>query len=223
MGVVERVIDGDTVEVSGNSVRLLGINSPEKGELYSSEAQEFLEMMVLNKTVKMERSGDDLDLYGRKLRYLIIGETNINLELVKEGLANFYFPSGKSKYYNEFKETWEGCVEENTNLCARSEDLCSSCIALIDLDKKAQKVNLYNLCNFNCNLNGWTIKDEGRKTFTFSDFKLSSKAQVDILVGEGTDSDSTLYWPGEDYVWTNSGDTLFLRDDKGKLVLWENY
>ena len=40
---VERIIDGDTVVVNSTSVRLLGINTPEKGELYSIEAKEFLE------------------------------------------------------------------------------------------------------------------------------------------------------------------------------------
>jgi len=32
-----------------------------------------------------------------------------------------------------------------------------------------------------------------------------------------------LFWKGKDYVWTSTGDTLFLRDDEGKLVLWEMY
>jgi len=30
-----------------------------------------------------------------------------------------------------------------------------------------------------------------------------------------------LFWKNEDYVWAKTGDTLFLRDGKGKLVLWE--
>ena len=41
-GVVERVIDGDTIVIEGESIRLLGINSPEKGEKYYLEAKEFL-------------------------------------------------------------------------------------------------------------------------------------------------------------------------------------
>ena len=36
VGIVERVIDGDTVVVNGTSVRLLGINTPEKKEIYYS-------------------------------------------------------------------------------------------------------------------------------------------------------------------------------------------
>ena len=45
---VERVIDGDTLIADGKSTRLLGINSPERGELYYAEAKQFLEEMTLN-------------------------------------------------------------------------------------------------------------------------------------------------------------------------------
>ena len=34
--IVERVIDGDTIVIDGSSVRLLGINTPERGEIYYS-------------------------------------------------------------------------------------------------------------------------------------------------------------------------------------------
>ena len=84
------------------SVRLLGINTPEKGEIYYGEAKEFLEYQVLNKTIRLENGKDKTDLYGRKLSYIFLGTKNINLELVKEGLANFYFPSGKDINYNDF-------------------------------------------------------------------------------------------------------------------------
>ena len=50
--IVKRVIDGDTIVVGENtSVRLFGINSPEKGEIYYEEAKEFLDDLILNKTI----------------------------------------------------------------------------------------------------------------------------------------------------------------------------
>ena len=52
-GIVERVIDGDTLSVNGTSVRLLGINSPEKGEIGYDEAKNFLSEKVLNNEVKL--------------------------------------------------------------------------------------------------------------------------------------------------------------------------
>ena len=79
---------------SGEHVRLLGINTPERGELYYSEAKEFLEREVLGKVVYLERNGKDK--YYRDLGYLfsITGE-NINSKIVEEGYANYYFPSLK--------------------------------------------------------------------------------------------------------------------------------
>ncbi|MCK5043725.1 hypothetical protein KAR52_01865, partial [Candidatus Pacearchaeota archaeon] len=40
--IVGRIIDGDTLVVNKTSVRLLGINCPERGEIYYSEAKDFL-------------------------------------------------------------------------------------------------------------------------------------------------------------------------------------
>jgi micrococcal nuclease len=204
---VERVIDGDTVVVNGISVRLLGINTPERGERYYSEAKEFLEGKVMNKTIYIERKGKDR--YYRDLGYLFLfsGE-NINSEIVKEGYANYYFPSGKDNYYDEFVSSWDKCINSEKNLCEKSK---YECVILKELDIKNQAVILENKCNYNINMNNWEIKDEGRKKFVFGDIELEDEIVI-------TNEDFK-----QDYVWTDSGDTLFLRDDAGKLVLWESY
>jgi len=44
MGFVERVIDGDTIVVNGSSIRLLGINSPEKENHSILNQKNFLKM-----------------------------------------------------------------------------------------------------------------------------------------------------------------------------------
>lgn len=220
VGVVERVIDGDTLVVNKTSVRLLGINTPEKGEMYYSEAKDFLNNTVFGRLVKMESGKDDRDRYNRKLRYVIL-DGNVNIKLVENGYANPYFPSGKDRYYTEFYDAWENCISKNVNLCEKSKNACSDCIKLKRLDVGNEEIVLGNTCSFSCNLKGWTIKDEGRKKFTFPDINISK--EIMIKVGEKTDSLSVLYWKGEDYVWTSTGDALFLRDSGGKLVLWWNY
>ncbi len=221
--VVERVIDGDTVVVKGNSLRLLGINAPEKGEAQYDRAKEYLEDLVLNKTVYYEEGREKRDKYGRLLAYLFIDGENINLKLIKRGFANIYFPSGKDKYYSEFKATWEECVEENKNLCKKSKHKCAECILLSEFDYMHDRVVFRNLCPFDCNITNWKIHDEGRKKFVFPDFELDSQEYVEIIVGEGKDDKDTLYWTKESYVWTRKGDTLFLRDKEGKLVFWKSY
>jgi endonuclease YncB( thermonuclease family) len=92
---VDRVIDGDTFVVNSSSVRLLGINCPEKGERLYSEAGDFLSDFVLNESARLVRGNEDTDRYARLLRYVFVDDVNVNLELVRNGYANFYFPGGK--------------------------------------------------------------------------------------------------------------------------------
>ena len=221
--IVERVIDGDTIVVNRSSLRLLGINTPEKGEIYYKEAKKYLEDLVLNKTVHLEYGKEKVDRYGRILAFLFIENTNINMKIVEEGFGNFYFPSGKDQYYNNFLEAWKSCIKDKNNLCEKSVDLCSSCIELVKIGVKKQEAVFTNVCNSNCNLTSWKIKDEGRKNFIFPEFILDPQSRVTIRIGEGQNTETTLFWSGEDYVWTKTGDTLFLRDSLGKLVLWKSY
>jgi micrococcal nuclease len=219
-GIVERVIDGDTLVINNTSVRLLGINTPEKKEFYYQEAKDFLLNLTLNKTVKLKYGKDKQDLYGRTLAYIILDEKNVNIEQVRNGFANLYIYD-RDEYTNRLKEAWNECILEEKNLCEKSTDKCASCIELKELNVKNQTIIFYNKCDFDCNLNKWSIKDEGRKKFIFPNFVIESRKETRIIVGNKTSDKNTLYWTGEDYVWTTEGDTLFLRDENGKLVLWK--
>jgi len=209
---VERVIDGDTIVVEGVSVRMLGLNTPEKGEKYYAEAKEYTSSMVMNKTIKIERRGKDR--YNRELAYLFEVESgkNINSEIVREGYANYYFPDGQDNYYKLFVDAWEECILNNRNLCENSLDKCADCIKIHKFGPDEELI-LYNDCEFDCDFNGWSVKDEGRKTYVFEDFILKEDYQVTLTAEDFNQT----------YVWTNTGDTMFLRDSEGKLVLWENY
>jgi len=224
-GIVERVVDGDTLIINGNSTRLLGINTPERGEKYYTQAKSFLENLTLNKTVRIEYSNEKEDLYGRKLAYIFLNEMNVNEEVVRNGFGNLYILD-YSKYNFKLKERWQECIEKNINLCEKSQDICTKCINLKELNVKEQKVILKNNCLLKCNLSNWSIKDEGRKKFIFSEISLNSLEEIQIIVSNDTqieDNSTNLYWKNQDYVWTKSGDTLFLRDKQGFLVLWKNY
>jgi len=219
-GFVERVIDGDTIVIGNNSIRLLGINSPERGEPYYEQAKQFLEKQILNKTIKLKFGNERYDKYDRLLAYVFLGEKNVNIELVEKGFANFYFPSGKDFYYKDFEQAWEICLNSNKNLCEKSGDVCAECIELKKFDFKNEILVFYNDCSFDCDLTDWGIKHEGRKNFVFPKFVLNSFSEVKVVVENGIDNSTTLFWKGEDDVFTKTGDGLFLRDAEGKLVLW---
>ena len=176
--VVTRIIDGDTIKIGNESVRLLGINCPEKGEKFSPEATKFLEEKILNKTVQIRFGKDKYDRYHRKLGYIFLNGKNINLEIVERGYANPYFPSGKNEYYPSFFSAWNDCLNKKINLCKMSDDKCASCIELSNWDVGKQIVELENTCSLGCNIKGWSVKDEGRKKFVFGDLILEPNKKI---------------------------------------------
>ena len=107
--IVTKVIDGDTVVVEGGwHVRLLGMDADETGYPCYLPAKTRLEDLVLAKNVVLEKDKTDLDQYGRCLRYIFVGSTNIDVQLVKEGLAiaRFYAPDIKYKSEITAAETY---------------------------------------------------------------------------------------------------------------------
>ncbi|RZB32995.1 MAG: hypothetical protein AEth_00112 [Candidatus Argoarchaeum ethanivorans] len=100
--LVTKIIDGDTVVIEGGErVRLLGIDTDERGYPCYEPAKQRLEELVFNKEVYLESDGEDKDQYKRYLRYLILDGENINLKLVEEGLAIAYFYPQNVKYRDE--------------------------------------------------------------------------------------------------------------------------
>ena len=94
---VERVIDGDTIQVrfEGNSytVRLMGVDTPETKhptkavEYFGREASAFTKAHLEGKPVALVRdsAGDSTDRYGRLLRYVYLDGDNFNARLIREG------------------------------------------------------------------------------------------------------------------------------------------
>lgn len=204
---VLRVVDGDTILVHNKTdelkVRLLGINSPEKGEIGSGEATNFLKEKIENKSVILYFEGDRTDRYARILAYVFLEGENINLESVREGFSNYYFPSGVSSYQRDFVFAWEECLKNNKNLCESSSN---SCIEIYSVDFDLQTLVLKNNCGFSVSLDGWSLKDEGRKRIVFEHVFIGGG---DFFKVENNDYD---------YIWTESGDSAFLRDNEELLV-----
>lgn len=88
---VVRVIDGDTVElVGGDRIRLLGIDSPERGEPFYDSAGTVLAGLVEDRLIEVKYSQRKRDRYGRILGYLFRDSLFINAEMTREGLALVY-------------------------------------------------------------------------------------------------------------------------------------
>lgn len=87
------VVDGDTIDVlspkgSQERVRVIGIDTPERGSCGFSEASEALSALLLDRDVVLRRGAiDDRDHYGRLLRYVDVEGVDAGLLLIKGGLA----------------------------------------------------------------------------------------------------------------------------------------
>lgn len=95
------VVDGDTLKLklpdgTTERVRLLGVNTPEKGEMGYEAATAFLqELLAQGGQIRLVPDLVDRDPYGRLLRYVWVGDRMVNLELVEKGLAQPqpYYPN----------------------------------------------------------------------------------------------------------------------------------
>jgi micrococcal nuclease len=96
VGNVARVNDGDTLTLHGGAkVRLVQIDAPELStECYGRAASRTLATLVpagTRITLSHDPRLDDRDQYGRRLRYVFVRGTNVNLALVRRGAASPYF------------------------------------------------------------------------------------------------------------------------------------
>jgi endonuclease YncB( thermonuclease family) len=90
-GRVTNVIDGDTIDVNINGevvrIRYLGMNTTERGETCYTEGRDANAALVNGQTVTLVRDREAEDRYGRALRYVYVGNTFVNAELVRQGWA----------------------------------------------------------------------------------------------------------------------------------------
>jgi endonuclease YncB( thermonuclease family) len=93
--VVTAVIDGDTIAVAKSGrIRLLGIDAPEAGRGFDTEApfareaRERLIELVLRRWVRLEQDGAAFDVYKRRLAYVFREDgLFVNAAMVRDGLA----------------------------------------------------------------------------------------------------------------------------------------
>jgi micrococcal nuclease len=90
---VEKVIDGDTIEIDGGErVRYIGVDTPELGEPLYEEARGFQEKVVLGRYVRIETCKEEpRDGYGRALAFVHKGKVDVGEQLLRYGYARTLF------------------------------------------------------------------------------------------------------------------------------------
>lgn len=89
--IVSRVVDGDTMELKGGDrLRLLALDTPEKGEPYYNEATSLARRLTLSQQARIEFAKRRRDKYGRLLGYLYIDSLFINRTIIDSGYGYVY-------------------------------------------------------------------------------------------------------------------------------------
>ena len=121
-GVVERIIDGDTIElVGGVKIRYLMVNTPEttggKNECYGNNAVTFNTDLVLGKTVQIDYDVECTDRFDRTLAYVSVNGQEVNSLLLERGYACLLHiaPNGDDRLA-EFKALETSAKQRNAGL-----------------------------------------------------------------------------------------------------------
>jgi micrococcal nuclease len=109
--LVTRVVDGDTIVVSGvGTVRLIGVDTPETVDprkpvqFFGKEASDFTRQMAQGKVVRLEFDVQRKDKYQRTLSYVYLPDgTFLNAEIVKQGFGHAY-TTYPFRYLEQFRQ-----------------------------------------------------------------------------------------------------------------------
>ena len=95
------VVDGDTIWLEGQNIRIADIDAPEthdyscaKEKELGDQATQRLRELVNSGPITLRSIDRDEDTYGRKLRLVLVNEISVGDTLVREGLVRYY-GSGK--------------------------------------------------------------------------------------------------------------------------------
>jgi endonuclease YncB( thermonuclease family) len=106
MGKVVGVIDGDSIRVmhegKAEQIRLLGIDCPEKRQLFGTKAKQYTSELAFGQDVTVY--GDRRDRYGRRLAEVLLPDgRSLNQELVTAGLAWWFRKYSKDPRLGELE------------------------------------------------------------------------------------------------------------------------
>jgi len=213
---VLQAIDGDTCLLDdGRKVRYLGINAPEKGDPKFKEATLANNKLVGGKEIRFENGRPRQDKDGRLLAYVFVGDTFVNEELLRQGYAHIRRPLA-AKYRNLLLKSQEEALAAGRGIWAKA---AGGHIAIATVDADDEYIVIENRGNTPIDLTGWTVLDEANHRYLFPNFVLSAKARVTLRTGLGKNTKSDIFWGSRKPIWNNDGDTIFIKDAEGNLIL----
>lgn len=172
------VIDGDTIEIRGQRIRLHGIDAPESRQTChdanekeyrcGQRAALYLDDLLINKTVRcIER---DVDRYGRIVGECFAASVNVNAAMVEAGWAVAY-----TDYSRDYADLEQQAKNELAGLWAGTFTTPS------DFRKEATPEEIAE--SEGCLIKG-NINSEGKKIYHLPGNTTYGRTQIDIDAGE---------------------------------------
>jgi micrococcal nuclease len=174
---VVEVLDGDTIKVAiageVRIVRYIGVDCPERRHpeqpavWMEREATEANRALIQGETVLLEKDVSETDAYGRLLCYVFATDgTFINAELVRRGYAKAVSYPPDVKYESHFQT-----LEQEARAAGRGiwgptptpspyPTPAPSTVTIVNVDKRAEFVEIRNTGEEPQNLEGWTLISE---------------------------------------------------------------
>ena len=248
---VVRIVDGDTIEVTFDGtverVRYIGIDTPEVNARCAQEATRTNQELLGESEVRLVPDSENRDVYGRILRYVYVGDTHVNLELAKRGVAEVLRIVPNTRHAENFKEAVATALAEGTGCLwdpralAAQERARSSATATPTPTERLKVTRFHaNAAGFDQqNLNdeyvaimnlgpdleigGWTVRDRADHKYVFPAYRWPTGVELRLHTGAGDNGEGVFYWNSSSPIWNNTGDTLWLEDADGGTVLTHSY
>lgn len=116
---VTEVVDGDTIDTTQGRIRMLGYDTPERGECGYQEATDTLTYILASGAVTITSdNGDDTDRYGRLLRHVLVDGTPVGLTMIEQGKADARYDSLDGYPRHQYQNEYRDADDSNTFTCA---------------------------------------------------------------------------------------------------------
>ena len=226
---VTRHVDGDTFDVAitdpppgmrtAETIRLLGIDTPELGEPLGAEAQDFTARRAGAGPVYLALDFRRRDRFDRLLAFVYLRDgTLLNAELLRTGLAAVYRADDLMYFFAQFEDLERDARQEGIGLWeGRTAGVV---IVIIRNAGRAEHVELRNDGAAPVDISGWRIADDDGDMVSIPDETMLAPASM-LAVGSGAGCVETPHpclHVSPKNIWSNSGDDAALYDRGGTAV-----
>jgi len=125
----------------------------------------------------------------------------------------------------------------STNDNSSTQEICdNNCISITNFHYNAgndcnnlnnEYVTFQNNCTYSCDLTNWNVSDASSHSYRFPSFVLGNGDLFTLYTGNGTNTQTELYWNSKytpcPAIWNNNGDTLYLRNSTGNIIITYTY